>query len=240
VKAIQQAHLFGLEPRAGMVENETHAAARTALSLTGTIALTDDPQAGGAIILQQGSRASALYVVGDEVPGGATLSAVYADHVVLRRQGFEETLELPRSLIPGIARVAGLAAPANRDDGSLVLADPAPGELAPTIEPPPSLVTSALRVTALVMDKHLMGYSVVPDSKLSIPGLNPHDIVTEINGVRLDNGETAGRMFDSLSSGGTAVLTVRAGDDLVQRTVDLSDLPAAIAPRPKKARPASN
>ncbi|MCX7058386.1 MAG: hypothetical protein NTZ79_14730 [Proteobacteria bacterium] len=71
--------------------SELHAAPGS-LSLRGTIAL-GDPTRGFAIISISG--AAGLYAVGADL-GGAVLHEVYADHVVLDRNGAFESLEMTK------------------------------------------------------------------------------------------------------------------------------------------------
>jgi general secretion pathway protein C len=91
--SVSKWHLFG---DAGP---SVHDLARSApattlqLALRGTLAEAE-PREGLAVIAdpQTGERA---YRVGDALPGGATLDAVYPDRVVLLHEGVQETLALP-------------------------------------------------------------------------------------------------------------------------------------------------
>ena len=65
------------------------------LTLKGVMAASD-PARGQAVIADASRREEAVYRVGDAVPGGATLAQIFADRVVLSRQGRFELLRLPR------------------------------------------------------------------------------------------------------------------------------------------------
>ena len=65
------------------------------LVLLGVVIATD-PRASTAI-LEGGSGPSRVYVVGAEVAPGATLEAVFVDHVTLRVDGRVETLSFPNA-----------------------------------------------------------------------------------------------------------------------------------------------
>ena len=95
LEAIFQANLFGKapaedEPAASKPAVET----RLPLNLLGVF-VAEEAQGSAAVIAEKG-KAGRLYGVGESVPGNATLSAVQADHVVLRRSGAFETLRFPR------------------------------------------------------------------------------------------------------------------------------------------------
>ncbi|MGH8260612.1 MAG: type II secretion system protein N, partial [Steroidobacteraceae bacterium] len=102
IAAITNAHLFGAAPAAAATGNAANAPQTTmSLVLTGTIA-ANDPKDGLAI-LGPNPTAANVYAVGDNVPGGARLHAVYQDRVLLERNGHLESLMLPRQLAGGAA-----------------------------------------------------------------------------------------------------------------------------------------
>ncbi len=88
----QLAQLFGAS-----VRDNTMPAPATNLRLTllGSF-VHAAPQRSSAIIRHEGSEAR-RYQVGDELPNGILLHAVYADRVELERNGRRESLSFPRS-----------------------------------------------------------------------------------------------------------------------------------------------
>ncbi|PTQ87713.1 type II secretion system protein N [Agitococcus lubricus] len=67
-----------------------------------------------AIISEQGQTVGKLYKVGQQVAGGATLSAVFVDKVLLQRNGNDEVLRFVKTnLLGGDAPVTTPNAPAN-------------------------------------------------------------------------------------------------------------------------------
>lgn len=99
--AVVAMHLFGTAE----VTTQTLAAAaidapetRLNLKLRGILA-ADEPSLSRAII-SSGSD-DKVYAVGASLPGGATVEAVLADRVLLRRAGRLETLRLPRESADG-------------------------------------------------------------------------------------------------------------------------------------------
>src|SRR5215472_8197747 len=95
VAALANAHLFGTAP---VVQQDGADAPQTSmpLVLTGIIA-GNDPQ-NGLAILGQSAQTAKVQAVGDSVPGGARLHSVYADRVIIDRNGQLESLVLPRQL----------------------------------------------------------------------------------------------------------------------------------------------
>jgi len=92
-------HLFGdgsSQPQ-NSVKREIIEAPTTPLALTlqGTILGKSGTEESWAII-SSSDNAQAMYRVGDEIPGGATLFAVEAFRVILERNGRHESLALPR------------------------------------------------------------------------------------------------------------------------------------------------
>ena len=82
------------------------------LVLTGVIA-ANDPRDGLAI-LGPSATATKVYAVGDNIPGGARLHAVLADHVLLERGGSLESLALPRQLVGNAPPPSLSAAPTEK------------------------------------------------------------------------------------------------------------------------------
>ncbi len=97
-------HLFGdgsSQPQS-RVKREIIEAPTTPLALTlqGTILGKSGTQESWAII-SSSDNAQAMYQVGDEIPGGATLFAVESFRVILERNGRHESLALPRPSMDG-------------------------------------------------------------------------------------------------------------------------------------------
>ena len=70
------------------------------LKLDGVFASTHQQQSS-AIISEQGQVIGTLYRVGQQVSGGATLSAVYVDRVLLQRNGVDEVLRFVKTNLLG-------------------------------------------------------------------------------------------------------------------------------------------
>lgn len=90
---INQRNFFGLASDRPTVAIESLPETQLKLVLRGAFAAADENEAGA--IIEDERQIAEQYGVGDELPGNATLNAVYTDRVVLARNGLLETLYFP-------------------------------------------------------------------------------------------------------------------------------------------------
>lgn len=208
VAAIASAHLFGAAaglPGSGAGAPATH----LPLVLTGTLAANRPGE--GLAILGPSAATVKVYAVGDTVPGGARLNAVYDDHVLLEHNGHVVSLALLREALgtsgglgPGSVPVEQAVARVQQ------LMSYNPGVLETVIHPQPVFAGGKLA-----------GYRVYPGPNaraFASLGLDPGDLVTAIDGTPLDDPSRAEEIFRTLGSSSEAHVTVvRAGrkQDLV-------------------------
>jgi len=69
-------------------------------------------QESAMAIIGAGNNSETFYRVGDNLPGGATISAIHADRVILMRSGRHETLTLPDQRLQTGSTTGGGASPA--------------------------------------------------------------------------------------------------------------------------------
>jgi general secretion pathway protein C len=178
-----------------------------------------------------------VYKVGDEFPNGVRVQAIYPDRVVLNAAGRIEVLRLRQALTSRSTGGSGPAADrrspvAPGRDGLIGLngAQPAlptaPGGVNPmaVVTTPidweavrqqaiadPGSIAKAFSVLPVLIDGKLAGVRVSSNTygeQLAQAGLKPDDIVTAVNGRRLDSIESGYAALDSLKSVGTVTLTV--------------------------------
>jgi len=202
---LTSSHLFGKaadqpQPVAAAVID----APETTLSLTlkGILAKEEDTS-GGAIISSNRGEDRA-YQIGQAIDGadGATLHSVYADRVLLNRSGRLETLRLPKELTasPG----APMAAPMPQ------AAQPA-SSLREVISENASRLTDIIRPAPHVQEGQVVGFRVTPGrdrATFEALGLQPGDVVTDINGTVLDDPSQGLQVFQSLGESTQANVTV--------------------------------
>ena len=116
---LRSAHLFGVAGRA-VTPAETRAATSLNLKLKGVFASIGK---GAAVaIIQVEGKGDRPFRKGDTILPDVTLAEVYADHVLLRRSGVEERLDLERKAPPpaAVAITPGVISPglSVRDEGN--------------------------------------------------------------------------------------------------------------------------
>jgi len=233
--ALSTWHLFGnalplADPRRGA---GTAPGTTLKLFLRGVYAAAGG--AGGHAIIadEQGNERS--YRVGDEVSGGASLDAVFADHVVLMRAGTRETLRMPE---------AGTDAPGSsaRSNNSNLPGGRTPGATAPFVTPSavmpravapkpandPTIPTEALQlakdvqVVPVLENGRYAGVRLSGGAQqLARMGLRPDDVLVSVNGIALDNPTRGTEVAESLRRSPRASVVVRRGGQPVTLTVEL-------------------
>lgn len=184
-------HLFGIKPAADAVPVPSSAPlpeTKLNLILRGVVAGTT-PAESGAIIAEPSGQEE-FYGIDAALPGGATLKEVYADRVVLMRNGRLETLRLPVDLLSeaGATPVGRTAsAPASR----AISGQPSLREYRDMLINDPRSVVAADLVRILPYNKggRFGGYEVRPGrdaATLTRFGLRSGDVVTAVNGVPLN------------------------------------------------------
>jgi general secretion pathway protein C len=207
---IVNAHLFGSAVVAG---GSDAPATSMPLILAGVIA--DPDPAKGVAIIGENAAAGKLYAVGAAIPGGVHLHAVYADRVLLERNGGLETLMLPRTPIS-----AG-----GRPQSPLVNVSPRTG----AGREPASLLAGMVRIQPVFNQGKLQGYRIFPGgahgtSAFSQLGLKPGDLIEAVNGTALDDAGRAMEVLQTLSSSAAATVTVSRNGQAQEVNLNLANL----------------
>ena len=202
-----------------------------------------DPATGRAIIVDAGGH-EASYKVGDEIPGGVVLHAVHQDRVMLSRGGALEALRLPRpeDRAPATGGASAAVAPLSRNTAGpapqSVAPQPAPYSTAPVVMPNTidwNAATAKLGVDAEQLARQVQVLPVIENGSfvgvrlsggqsnaaLAKLGLKPDDVVTQVNGIPLDNLSRAQAVADSLANASAIAVTVRRGGELEEISVKL-------------------
>ncbi len=209
VNAISRYQLFGkqiqrvAEPTEPVIAPET----KLKLELRGVIATGDS---FGAAIIADDARREGYYRIGDELPGGVGLHEVFADRVILDRNGVYETLTLPskRMSFTG-AKERGRSA-----GGGTAISEEATELLHSYRElllNDPQQLMGAVRTFPVRRNGQLMGYRIAPGrdrSLLSKFGLRPGDIVTAVNGISLNSPANGLAVMQKLNSAQSLSLEV--------------------------------
>jgi general secretion pathway protein C len=193
---------------------------RLNLELRGIVS-SGDPDDGIAIIADAG-RDEKVYEVGDRLPGGATVHAVYSDRVILNRAGILENLRLPKEFPQG-TRITTRSTPA-RPAG----AAPRPnGSIRDVISNNAGRITDILRVQPFMDGGQMRGYRVYPGrnrAQFAALGLRPGDLVTEIDGMPLTDPAAGLEIFGQLGDAMQVSVTVERDGVPEVLTLDTSQL----------------
>lgn len=194
VAGILEAKLFGASGATPAPDVSTAPPTSIPLVLAGVLA-APDPQRGFAII-GESAAAAKLRVVGDALPGGARLHAIYRDRVIIERGGTLESLSLPRQVAPGALPLA--AAPlAGGEAGAAV------ERVRQIVQRDPGLIGDLMRPTKVFDKGQLRGYRVYPGrnpAAFSRLGLRPGDLITSINGTPLDDASRGDEVMRTMGS----------------------------------------
>jgi general secretion pathway protein C len=217
--ALAESHLFGeLKAEPAPVEqpvtSEVDAPDTTLpLTLTGVIVEENSRRSQAHIISgRSGSRGEERnYAVGDEIENanGATLHAVYRDRVLINRNGQLETLRFDeaRMATASSGRIGRMPPPPPpqpeypADDVSL----------RSTVSENSANLTNIFRMAPHLEGDQMIGFRLNPGrdrETFDALGLLPGDVVTDINGIALDDPSRALQVFDALGESSQASVTV--------------------------------
>src|ERR1700677_59173 len=223
IQAVESAHLFGVAVADPTAQDPNNAPLSSAnLVLAGTIA-TQDPKRGIAIISDGGP--SKVYSISDNV-NGASLYAVYLDHVILDRAGTLETLLLPRLIAGSRAaprmsrRIGADARTAEAVDNVRRMVQQDPGLLDQVMRTVPSYDNAAGK---------LRGFRAYPGRNRAIfnkLGLQAGDLVTAINGQPLDDPQHSQDVFNTIQTSNTVAVTVERGGQKQEITLNIAQVAA--------------
>jgi len=215
VPSILRANLFGQGAPAPGTGNAP--VTTMALVLAGVIADVDEKH--GFAMLGTSATDIRVYRVGDSLPGGARLSAVLVDRVLLDRGGSIEALMIPRVT----AGTAGpLVGPPPPPPGSSV------ARVQQVLRNNPALVNQVIqRQPVISAEGKLRGLRVYPGSNapaFNRLGLRPGDLVTAINGTTLEDQTRSEEIFNSLNGAAEARVTVIRNGSPLELHLNLAEL----------------
>lgn len=189
LRTISNLHLFGKtevieKTDAPIVAPET----RLQLKLNGVFA-SSNPDRAYAIISDSKNHDLA-YKLGNKVAGGAILHAVYADRVILKRDGRLETLRMSVSYDKAeIKTTTKPAAPRQGHSRRTIEAPQKLKQLKDTLLTEPKQFWQQVRVNPVLKDGSVKGYTIEHKDKQLMRSLNLQsgDIITAVNGKPLSD-----------------------------------------------------
>lgn len=159
---------------------------RLNLTLTGIFAASD--KASARALIKDDKSEQHAYAIGDDVPGGASISAIHPDKVLLLRNGRYETLSLQATLAPSLATSgAGNITPPNGMSAATVAQL---REARQEILSNPAKASDYFRLQPVYKSGKLQGYRIYPGRKRRLftqIGLESGELVTSVNGTQLND-----------------------------------------------------
>lgn len=194
---------------------------RLNLSLLGILAATEDHGSRALIGTPNGDEKP--YSIGDDIVQGASLHSIYPDRILLSRAGALEALRLdkdaPSKATPNRSshRTRASRNAATRG-GTTTNVTPEAAKLVSRIRDQiladPSAATKFIRVQPASSGGRLQGYRLYPgrDRKaFSAVGLRPGDLVTQVNGIQLNDANTALQMLTQVSQANSVSVVIKRG-----------------------------
>lgn len=219
VDTIASAHLFGEQTArdGGDRQQEIIDAPETRLNLTLTGIISDSAAQRSRALIKAGNKDQAAFATGDTIDNGVTLHEIYANRVILDREGRYETLTLE-----SVKQAREMAGVERTQRVSSELANDL-GAVRQKILDNPSSASRYIRLQPERQNGNLVGYRVYPGAEKALfekAGLEPGELVTAINGQPLDNPAASLQMLSGLASAGSASVTLER--DGQQRTVTVN------------------
>ncbi len=220
-RKIAQLHLMG-KPASVSTTKQVIDAPETTLNLKLLGVLAGGKEYGYAIISSSGDEIK-NYALGDDVPGGATLHAVFSDHVILDRDIRMETLRLPK------ANASGFNQKKLTNTAKAPVTQSKPAENETNFETigqfREEIMKNPVRLTEFINatphnneDGKFMGYKLAPSNNKDMfyqLGLEPGDVVININDIVLDAPNKGPEALGALSTATEIkIVVMRAGTEI--------------------------
>lgn len=190
---------------------------RLNLNLVG-IFFSDNSRLAVALIAASDNTGVRGYRVGDPLPGGASLEQVHADRVVLSRNGQLETLSLPKQTAFSTEPPAPNPTSSNAEDTEIINASDVVAEFRQRIATQPQTLRDLVQARPFIKNGQFMGFRLLPgldDQLFEQLGLEPGDVITQINGVRLSDPQQSMTVLrEILNADQVAVQVLRKGTEI--------------------------
>jgi len=217
--ALTAANIFGISEVAGVQKPTEAPETKLNLVLRGVLA-AQSPELASAIIGQGPAGNEEIYSVGDRMPGGVLIKEIHAEYVVLERNGQLETLKLQKeSGVDEINSSISQSSLSSMDTPAKALTEIRSNIL----KNPTSFGEYALPVVVKENGKQI-GYRLQPQQKgelLSELGLESNDVITEINGVKLDDPQNGISALRKLSTATNIDIVVKRNGAEVPLNISL-------------------
>jgi general secretion pathway protein C len=224
-----EAHLFGKPPeepppqQVAVIE-----APDTTLNLRLTGVVAGEGETGYAII-GSGRGLQKAYRIGETIEGasGARLYSVYPDRVILDRSGAHETLRLPEHSNGAGLGMARTSPPPRQAPAPVQAETPSAASLREVISDNVSTLSNVIRAQPHTDGGQIIGFRINPGRErdaFAALGLEPGDVVTDINGTPLTDPAASMQIFESLGEATMANVTLMRDGVVHTLVIDTSQL----------------
>ena len=223
-------HLFGQAKTVELTPEQPIQVPETPLNLKlmGVLSSNEKDQARAIIADARGDQQS--YGVGAQLPGDAELTEIHADRVILMRNQRQETLRLEQLTGPHAQPEPQTRAPGGVTPKSVTnvrLNEPASALLETyreKLETAPVEVVAAFRPVPATRGGQFIGFRLGGNRNnelLKNIGLQPGDIVTEVNGIKFTEMSKGMEAVEKLQGEKHFDITVSRGEQNIQLSVDV-------------------
>ncbi len=210
-KKLTSANVFGVSDAAFVQKQTDVPETRLNLTLKGVLAATSMEMAS-AIIAQGKNGKEEIYGIGDRMSGGVIIKEIHPEHVVLERSGRLETLKLQKISGVGNLKSSGRSYAGANNRYARGSPEAALKQIRSNIlKNPTSFGDYALPVIVKENGRQI-GYRLQPQSKgqlLSELGIEKNDVITQINGVKLDRPQNGISALRKLSTAKNLSIVVK-------------------------------
>ncbi len=202
-------HLFGEAGKDKPVKKTAVNAPETRLKLTlrGVFASDDSSASGARAIIGDPRGREDSYAPGDPLPGGAKLSEIYPDRIILERNGRFETLRLPKKIMKTGSATLNSRTMSSGSAGKAAAFSRYRSE----IKKNPASLMNYVRATPERRGGKFIGFRLqagkYPGAMKEL-GLMPGDVVTGINGVQIDSPAKGMKAMQALGEGDSVNVTL--------------------------------
>ncbi|HHJ35558.1 MAG TPA: type II secretion system protein GspC [Gammaproteobacteria bacterium] len=223
-RQLTAANIFGVSDKAPIKRQTKVPETKLNLTLKGVLAAKPQERAS-AIIAKGKSGKEDIYSIGDKMQGGVEVKEIYPDHVVLSRNGQLETLKLQKT--SGLGNL-GQSGHGRKSLSSASLRAGSPGAALKEIrnniiKDPTSFGEYALPVVVKEKGKQI-GYRLQPQKKgqlLAELGIESSDVITQINGIKLDKPQNGISALRKLSTAKNLSIVVKRNGAEVPLNISL-------------------
>ena len=208
---LTSANIFGVNEKS--VTQKQSKAPETKLNLTLKGVLAATPMRMASAIIAQGKNGKEdIYGIGDKMPGGVTVKEIYPEYVMLERSGRLETLKLQK--VSGIGNLQNASKTSSGKGGAASSGSPEAALKnirSNILKNPASFGDYALPVVVKEKGKQI-GYRLQPQQKgelLSELGIQNNDVITQINGIKLDKPQNGISALRKLSTAKNLSIVVK-------------------------------